>query len=167
MKKAIFAPIILLACFAACRKNDTLPGTKYSISAYMDGVPVSFSTQISVDTSHPGTIAISAFRDATTFSPYITITLKGNTPFAKGDYPYTVVNGNSSVLAYNDWNSHIQPFSSTDNIVTITAMDKATLSGTFQATTNYYMLDQTTWQYVLDSTRVLTNGKFYLQLGQD
>ncbi|MDR3711910.1 MAG: hypothetical protein P4L51_03775 [Puia sp.] len=171
MKKHLFTALTLLACSGSCTKNGVSPydPSNYYIMATVDGNRMLFNSLMSADTTRYGTISITGFADTTTYSPYIHITLRGNPPLKKGDYPcLSAPDFNSGILGYANWPGQIlQDYTSYDDTVSVTDINTITVSGTFRGTVNYYAPNYSNGTYFLDSTKAITNGVFYLPLGRN
>jgi hypothetical protein len=170
MRKIAFAVIIISFVLFACKKSNSSPNqSNYGITAVVNGQNVSFNYGMTVDTSQQGVMIIQGYIDSTVTSPYIFMNLQFTYPLSLGIYAYgPLIGGGSGSLSYiGNHAGTPQVFVSSDDSIIVATITKTNITGTFFGSAQYYVQDPNTGGYVLDSTKIFTNGKFNIKPGQN
>jgi len=168
MKKIAFTAILISIAFFACTKTNSNPNqsSNYSITAVVNGQNVSFNYGVTVDTSQQGEMAIQGYIDSTAASPYIFMNLQFTYPLTIGTYGFNTLNGTGDLSYIGDHAGTPQVYTSSNDSIMVATITKTAISGTFFGTTLYYAEDYNNGSYYLDSTKIITNGKFTIKPGQ-
>ena len=154
-----FSFAVLSLFVIACSKSNTSAASPpSSVSATINGTPMTFNAIITVDSvSTPGTVYIVAHADSSNLTPLLEITL-ANTPLKAAVYPFTdTTGGRIGLLGYTLWNGGTAvQYPDVSDTVVLTTANRNAISGTFQGTC----------EYSADSVVAITNGQFTVSYPQ-
>jgi hypothetical protein len=150
MRRLFIITLILVACN---KSNHPAPTPNFTVSASINGIPTTFNAIINVDSaSTPGALYIVAHSDSNNLTPLLEITISRTGALKPGAYPFAdSANGPLGQVGYTAWlyGGAVQ-YPAVSDTVTVTAVNPASISGTFQGTC----------EYSIDSVVAVTNGQF-------
>ena len=172
MKRPLLILFTLSVAFFACKKSSSDPNAgKTYITANLNGVATNFVGGITVDTTN-GEIYIDAYKDSVGGnSTALTLIMDGGlNPVVAGVYPLDPTDDfKSGTVGYryigsSGGVSSEEVYGQTSDTVTVSAISKSSVTGTFSAKLYHRTLDLNTMQQVVDSVITITNGKFNVPL---